>query len=192
MQDPVTGKVRKLRRAFNLPGHAHELTFSCYKRLPLLSKDRTREWFVSALDEARTKLGFELWAYVIMPEHVHVLLYPKRDNYSIADLLKAIKQPVSRNAITHLRVHAPHWLDQLKVTWPSGRVEYRFWQQGGGYDRNIYEPETAWASVNYLHENPVRRGLVSNALEWPWSSAGYYAGLEDFKLRIDDCPPDPA
>ena len=47
------GTVRKLLKTFNAPGHAHELTFSCFKRLPLLAKDRTRQWFVNALDRAR-------------------------------------------------------------------------------------------------------------------------------------------
>ena len=43
----------------------------------------------------------------------------------------------------------------------------------------------------YIHNNPVRRGLVHRPEDWPWCSAGWYAGLEDVKLAMDDCPPEP-
>src|SRR6266850_1310847 len=178
------GTVRKLRRAFDLPGHAHELTFSCHLMLPLLDRDRTRQWFVEALAAARARYRFELWAYVIMPEHAHVLLFPTGEKYSIPIILKAIKQPVARRATNFLREHAPTWLEKLKVTRPNGRVEYRFWTQGGGYDRNIFEPKVALASIEYLHNNPLRRGLVSTPDEWLWSSAAWYAG-KPAKLEMD-------
>jgi putative transposase len=70
---------RRRNKSYNEPGHAHELTFSCFKRLPLLSRDRTRRWFLEALDTARLRLQLALWAYVIMPEHVHVIVWRERD-----------------------------------------------------------------------------------------------------------------
>ncbi|MEK6643299.1 MAG: transposase [Planctomycetota bacterium] len=182
------GTVTKLRRAFNDTGHAHELTFCCYQRLPLLSKDRTREWFIEALEFARSRWTFELWAYVIMPEHVHVLLYPTSTHYDISLILKSIKLSVSRKAMHYLKKNAPHWLDKLKVVWPDGRIEHRFWQQGGGYDRNIYSEKVAWASINYIHENPVRRGLVDSKTDWRWSSARWYEGLDNVVLAMDGAP----
>ena len=132
------GTVRKLRHSFNLPGHAHELTFSCHQRLPLLSRDRTRQWFIEALESARRKHQFQLWAYVIMPEHAHVLLFSPTDDYSVSAILKSIKQPVARRGTEFLRKHSQDWLDKLKVIRPGGRIEHRFWQQGGGYDRNMF------------------------------------------------------
>src|SRR5947207_8047626 len=65
---------RKRCRSYNTPGEAHELTFSCFWRLPLLSKDRSRQWFVEALDDAPRRRDFLVWAYLIMPEHVHVIV----------------------------------------------------------------------------------------------------------------------
>ena len=181
-------QYQKRRRTYNDPGHAHELTFSCYRRLPLLNKDRTRRWLTETLDRARKRCNFELWAYVIMPEHVHLLLYPRPPDYDVAAILKAIKQPVSRQAVRFLGEHAPHWLTQLQVTRPSGRVEHRFWQQGGGYDRNIHREEVARTSIEYIHDNPVRRGLVSCATDWAWSSARYYAGMDDVSISVDEYP----
>jgi putative transposase len=184
------GTVRKTRQTVNEPGDAHELTFCCYRHLPLLSRRRTRLWFVEALDRARKTLDLELWAYVIMPEHAHVLLLPSRDDYQVAAILKAIKQPVAQRAIRFLREHSPAWLERLRIGSPRRRQEYRFWQQGGGYDRNINSAKTAWASVDYIHNNPVRRGLASNDEEWEWSSARWYAGHANVKLAMDASPPD--
>jgi putative transposase len=185
------GLVRKMRRTFDEAGHAHELTFCCHNRLPLLSKDRTRQWLVEALAAACACHHLSLWAYVIMPEHVHILFLPEDDNYHVAAVLKSIKQPVARKAVNFLRNNAPDFLEHLRVSWPGGRREYRFWQQGGGYDRNIYSADVAWASVEYIHNNPVRRGLADCAVAWPWSSARWYAGMSDVLLPMDSAPPDP-
>ncbi len=188
---PEMQTYRKRRKSFNDPGHAHELTFSCYQRWPLLGKDRTRQWLIDALGNSRRRWNLELWAYVIMPEHVHILLCPREASYDMALILKAIKQPVSRNAVRYLRRHAPDWLTKLRVTLPSGRVQHRFWQPGGGYDRNIVHEKTAWACVGYIHDNPVRRGLVGLPTDWPWSSARWYEGMDDVVLSMDNCPPSP-
>jgi putative transposase len=126
-----------------------------------------------------------------MPEHAHVLLFPRDDHYDVAQILKSIKQRVARKATNWLRQHAPEWIEHLRITWPDGRTEFRFWEQGGGYDRNIFEPKVAWAAVDYLHHNPVRRGLVSCATDWPWSSARCYAGWVNVELLVDAKPPDP-
>jgi putative transposase len=180
------GSVRKLRTTFNEPAQAHELTFSCYQRMPLLSRDRTRQWFIEALNQGREKHGFAIWAYVIMPEHAHVLTFPRTSDYDMSKVLQTIKQSVSRRAMIYLRDHVPEWMTRLEVTWPGGRTEHRFWQQGGGYDRNMFEPETIHASIDYLHNNPVRRGLAATPVDWRWSSARWYSGLmDDVPLTID-------
>ena len=176
---------RKTRCRSNTPGDAHELTFSCYQRWPLLNNDRTRRWVVDALDRARHAWNFELWAYVIMPEHMHVLLYPRSPSYDISNILKAIKLSVSRRVTRVLRNESLPLLDRLRVTWPNGRQEYRFWQQGGGYDRNLYEDKVILASIEYMHFNPVARGLVDEPTDWKWSSARWYEGLDDVVLEMD-------
>jgi putative transposase len=152
---------RKQVRSYNVPGHAHELTFSCFRRLPLLSRDRSRRWFLDALDSARRRRDLALWAYVIMPEHVHVIVWPRGGNYEVRLIRTAFKVPVQRKALTFLRQQAPEYLNQLRDEQPNGEVHYRFWQRGGGYDRNITDPDTLRTMIEYIHHNPVRRGLVS-------------------------------
>jgi putative transposase len=189
--DPNNGRVyfRKTRRRYNEIGHARELTFTCFRRYRFLERDRVRNWFIEALTEARRIEQFDLWAYVILPEHVHLLIYPRKGNGSVSNILKAIKEPVARKAIEFLKMHAPHWLGRLRVE-ERTRVRHRFWQPGAGYDRNIIQVRTVQAAIEYIHLNPVRRGLVQRALDWEWSSARWYAGLDPVKLEMDRTIPD--
>lgn len=178
----------KTRKVFNTPGHAHELTFSCYHRLPLLNRDRTRAWFIAALDTMRRQHDVALIAYVIMPEHAHVLLKPRQPDYRIEGMEKSLKQSVSRRALAWLRENHPAFLPRLAGERAGERTRYHFWQPGGGYDRNIDNPDTLRNMADYIHHNPVRRGLVARHVDWPWSSARFYAGLDDIQLAMDRIP----
>jgi putative transposase len=64
------------------------------------------------------------------------------------------------------------------------RIRRRFWQPGGGYDRNITSIEALRAMIDYIHANPVRRGLVARPEDWEWSSARWYRGLRLVKLEM--------
>jgi len=175
---------RKKLHHINLPGHAHELTFSCYRRLPLLSRELPCRWMVNALQTARARHRYSLLAFVIMPEHVHMIVYPHNADHDMAWFLKSIKQSVSRRAYAWLAKHDRLWLERLTIP-----VEgtFRFWQAGGGYDRNIDRHSTLIRMIEYIHNNPVRRGLVENAVDWLWSSASWYEGKECV-LPMDSIP----
>jgi putative transposase len=90
---------RKTCRRWNAPWDAHELTFSCFRRRAFLGKDRTRHYLAEAVNRARTIHGFHVWAYVMMPEHVHLLIWPGAEVYSISAILLSIKQSVARRAV---------------------------------------------------------------------------------------------
>jgi putative transposase len=156
------------------------LTFSCFRRYAFLQAERTCQWLADAIDEARKELQFALWAYVFMPEHVHLLVYPKETIYDISLILQQIKEPVGRKAVKYLRANAPHWLPRITVK-RGNRLERRFWQAGGGFDRNAVELQTLLAMIEYIHANPIRRGLVSRAEEWKWSSAGWLEGKNSLR-----------
>ncbi|WP_237226386.1 REP-associated tyrosine transposase [Rubinisphaera sp. JC750] len=161
---------RKQCRRYNDRGHAHFLTFSCFNRQPFLSKDRSREWMLEAMATARDRHDFHLWAYVIMPEHVHLLLWPAQEIYSVSAILKTIKQSVNRKAISYVQKNAPGFLKQMEDRQPNGNISHRFWQRGGGFDANLTEPKTIWNTIDYIHANPVRRNLCLRPTDWKWSS----------------------
>jgi len=183
-EEEYRGK-RKTCRRYNVPGDAHALTFSCFQRQAFLGRDRSRQWLVEAVATARDKHAFDLWAYVIMPEHVHLLIFPREDDYAIADILLDIKRPIARRALRFVREHAPSFLERMRDEQPSGVVHHRFWQRGGGYDRNLVSAKTIRDTIAYIHKNPVRRGLVEQPEVWRWSSAGYYVDERDVPLTPD-------
>ena len=150
-----------------------------------LSKDRSRQWLVDAVGKARGEHLFHVWAYVIMPEHAHFLLWPTQPVYDISDVLKAIKQSVTQKALLYVKSEARWFLPAMADRQPSGEVSHRFWQRGGGYDRNLFEPKAIWMEIDYLHANPVRRALCEKPEDWYWSSAADHAGVRQGPLRID-------
>jgi putative transposase len=172
------GSIRKLRRSSDDVTAAHALTFSCFGGQALLSRERPCLWLVEALDRARRGHAFDLWAYVFMPNHVHLIVWPRDDVFRVRSVLTAIKLPVSRRAVAWLSREAPGFLPRLLDAQPSGTSKYRFWQPGGGYDRDLQGPGTIHAAIDYIHANPVRAGLVDRAEQWRWSSAAYFAGGE--------------
>jgi len=180
----MSTKFKRCKR-YNDPGHAHELTFSCFRRQPFLLGDHARRWLVDAITLARKRHAFHVWAYVIMPEHAHLLIWPTRPIYNVSKILATIKLSVTRKALNHVIETAPRFLSRMEDMQPNGDIHYRFWQRGGGYDRNATEPMTIWHQIDYIHANPERRHLCRHPDDWYWSSAGVYVGLREGPISID-------
>ena len=154
---------------FNDPGHAHEITFSCFKRQSFLKSSRAKSFLADSINLARVTYQFDVWAWVFMPEHLHLLIYLKLETYSISDIFKAMKQSSARKMIAFLKKRNPDALKYLETG--LDRPKYRFWQDGGGYDRNYWTPNLIRRQIEYIHNNPVRRALVKAPEDWEWSSA---------------------
>ena len=128
-----------------------------------------------AIDRSVERHAFRLVAFVLMPEHVHLIVRPRQAEYSMPKIMAGIKLPVARRAIHFREESNSPWLAQ--ITGQRGKhTERLFWQYGGGYDRNITCGKTLLQMVDYLHNNPVRRGLVLRAGDWKWSSAAAFEG----------------
>ena len=126
-------------------GHFHFITFSCYRRQPFFRSPRGRALFERSLETMRLRYDFVVAGYVVMPEHIHMLVSePKRAILSKA--VQALKLSVSVQS-----KQRPFW-----------QIRY--------YDFNVYTPDKRSEKIQYMHRNPVKRGLVKEASEWPWSS----------------------
>ena len=120
------------------------------------------------LDEVRGRYGFALSGYVVMPEHVHLLLSePAKGTPST--LMQVLKQRVSRAG--------------NRVGSSGERLE-RFWEQRF-YDFNVWSQEKITEKLQYMHLNPVRRALVLHPKEWIWSSFSFYSDGEPGLIGID-------
>jgi REP element-mobilizing transposase RayT len=109
----------KTCKRYNVLGDAHGLTFNCFQARAFLSRQRSCAWMISALSDARASLRFDIWAYVIMPEHCHVLIFPRLPKYDISLILSAIKIPVTRRAKAFLQKNAPDALALMRDEQPN-------------------------------------------------------------------------
>jgi putative transposase len=106
-----------------------------------------------------------LAAFVYMPEHVHLLVFPLPGASGVDALLKAIKRPYSYR-IKQLLIDANSpWLPKLMMRQRPGVTTFRYWQEGPGYDRNLKHPQAVESSIDYLHNNPVRQKLCVRATD---------------------------
>jgi putative transposase len=135
---------RNLKRYYGR-GDLHFLTFSCYRRLPGLGRANSRNEFLRALDEVRTKYGFALLGYVVMPEHVHLLM-SEPEIGTPSTVVHSLKLRVSKRlrAKSETSIGAP-----------------QFWQRRF-YDFNVYSAEKRREKLEYMHRNPITRRLVKD------------------------------
>jgi len=159
-------------------GDLHFITFSCYRRLPLLETVHARDIFAQELARVRTETGFRLLGYVVMPEHVHLLMSePKVGTPS--ETIQKLKQRVSRK----IRGSESRGLFPPPSE-DNGQPLRSFWQ-ARFYDFSVYSEGKKKEKLNYMHANPVIRGLINQPMDWPWSSWSFYFGEETPLVQMD-------
>ena len=182
-----TQSHRKTIKHYHQPGDLHELTFSCYRRLPLLSNDDWRESLSRSIDSAAQEESMHVVAFVFMPEHVQLLVDPQKPKPDIGRFLARLKQPFSSKIKKRLIENKSSLLQKLTVRERPGKFCFRYWQEGPGYDRNFNQPKSILSAIDYIHENPVRRNMCRRAIDWKWSSAVWYQG-EPSQQQVPELP----
>lgn len=180
MHDRAARQYKTLHRVEH-PGHARFLTFSCAGRLPLFHDDASKRVFANALARARERYSFRLFAWVVMPEHVHLLLFPKLPEWPVERVLWGLKRGVAQSILHDWRLARPEIIRRIH----ERTGDTRFWMRGGGYDRNVWDSHELPEKIKYINDNPVRRGLVARPEDWAWSSARWYAGFREGGVTID-------
>jgi putative transposase len=163
---------RNLHRFYG-SGDLHFLTFSCYQRRPLLDTARCRDLFLQVLEAIRRRYRFVVLGYVVMPEHVHLLVSrPQRD--TLSTVVQALELGFFRRLTGSSCLFSP------------GSVSRHMWQ-ARFYDFNVWTERKRIEKLRYIHRNPVNRGLVGSPEQWPWSSfRSYFYGEPGALVRIND------
>lgn len=167
---------------FDNTDQAHFITCCTHQRLPLITNNKCRQIIVDAISFSRTKYKYRLIAYVLMPEHVHLIILPPRD-CRIGIIAGEIKQVSSRRIHEILLPVNSPLLEKMTIT-RNRLIRFTFWQRRC-YDHTCRDEDSMWEKVNYCHNNPVKRGLVKSPADWPWSSYRVYNGYENCNLGID-------
>jgi putative transposase len=141
----------------------HFLTFSCYHRQPKFGTPASYATFEFALEQARQKYSLCVYGYVVMPEHVHMLVN-EPEHGTLAQAMQSLKQSVARRLA--LRAPDPFW-------------------QARYYDFNLWSERKFVEKLRYIHRNPVARGLVAGPEDWAWSSFRHYLSGQSGPVEIE-------
>ena len=170
----------RLRRYYGA-GYFHFITTSCYQRRSMLGSRQNRNLFLQVLEQVRRRYHFVVVGYVVMPEHVHLLIgEPVRGNPSV--VMQAIKQGFARRLLRQLRSRADSRQGHL---WSAALEAGHVWQRRF-YDFVVFSEKKRVEKLHYMHRNPVKRGLVLEPEQWEWSSVRHYAGGEHGPVLVNE------
>ena len=165
----------------------HFLTFSCYHRQPLLDSPRRRDLLLQVLERIRRRYRLVVLGYVVMPEHVH-LLVSEPQRATLSDVMQALKlgfiRGLGRSAVPRSRKIGETWGTPLFDKNESAK-NHRFWQTRF-YDFNVWTEKKRIEKLCYIHRNPVKRGLVDSPEQWLWSSYRWYLSGEKGPVKVND------
>jgi REP element-mobilizing transposase RayT len=154
---------------------AYYLTSVAHKRIPVFQTDAIKQIVCDALDEARASGGIMIFAYVIMPEHVHLITDCAR---KIRDVLRFTNGVSAKRVLDHLKNSGyESSLAKLRIQEREQKHKYSLYQHHPNAFE-IYGEDTMMQKVNYIHLNPVRSGLVKRPEEYRFSSARFWQGKE--------------
>jgi putative transposase len=168
---------RNLKRYYGA-GDLHFITCSCYRRQPLLGTARRRSLLLTVLEQVRRRYAFVVIGYVIMPEHIHLLISePQEENPST--VMQALKIGFARRVLAQAR--------RRRNPLQPGLFEQEaqhIWQKRF-YDFNVWSQRKRIEKLRYMHRNPVRCGLVASPELWRWSSFRAYFFGEAGPVRVN-------
>jgi len=158
---------RNLKRFYGA-GDLHFITCSCYRRQPLLGTPRRRDLLLTVLEQVRKRYQFVVAGYVVMPEHIHLLIgEPQKKNPST--VMQALKLGFARRVLAQARRRRNPAHARLFEHEPQHIWQKRF------YDFNVWSERKRIEKLRYMHRNPVQRGLVASPELWSWSSFRAYS-----------------
>lgn len=137
----------------------------------------------NSLQYVLSKYSGKLLAYIFMPSHIHLIIYLPAGQ-SISNLMRDFKKYTSTRIRQQLEMDGHEdFIEQLRRNASGRRHNFKLWMDR--FDDVVIHSDYAMRTkINYIHQNPVRAGLVDEAEEWQYSSARFYSGLKDDFLQV--------
>ena len=159
-------------------GDAHFITCSCYQRRPMLGTAQRHDLFLRVLERTRKRYAFVVLGFVVMPEHVH-LLVSEPDQRTLSVVMQALKLAFARRVLAEQR--------RRRNPQQASLFDYKahhIWQ-ARSYDFNVWTKRKRIEKLRHMHRNPVKRGLVASPEMWRWSSYRSYAFAERGIVQVN-------
>ena len=134
----------------------------------------------SQLEQTRARYRFLVVGYVVMPEHIHLLITePEVGNPST--VMQVLKQRSARALLPKRKRRNPRQCNLF-----GNEPQHRAFWQACFYDFNVWTTKKRMEKLRYMHRNPVKRGLVETPAEWRWSSYRFYLLEESGLVRVNE------
>jgi len=171
------------RYRFHSDGAVYFVTFSVVEWLPVFVSEEAFTIVADSLNFCYDKKGLRTNAYVIMPTHFHAIMFHESfDPKSLENVVTDFRKFTGRQLCDYCEQRMPACFAETFREAAGDDRQRRFWQPSR-HPVHV-EMEAFWQTkFDYLHENPCRKGLVSRASEWRFSSASYW--LSDVKPTND-------
>lgn len=166
-------------------GHIYYITTVVYARLPIFKRPSFIIPLYDSLNYYRYKQDFRLIGYVIMPDHLHLLIW-SQDKATVANVMRDFKTFTAKRIIRQAEVEGnQNWLEQFsRAGQATGRSDHKVWQDSY-WEVDIFSAKFVRQKLNYIHRNPVAAGLVDAPEAYPYSSYRNYALDEEWLIEID-------
>jgi putative transposase len=170
---------------FHIEGHIYYVTTVVYDRVPIFTRPSFIMPLYDSLNFYRYKQGFKLLGYVIMPDHLHLIVWPFGST-TVSEIMRDYKKFTSTRIIHQAELEGiEEWIAAFqRAGHETGRSAKKVWQDSF-WDMNIYSEHILRQKLNYLHRNPVRAGLVENPEDYMYSSYRNYVCGENWLIEID-------
>ena len=161
-------RSKDFQRHYEFPGCLHELTFGTYHRQKFFRDERLAEIVTSQLLISCISLSYDLAAFVVMPDHCHLLVRSRDADYSISEFLKDLKMSSAKACFEA----QPDLRSRCGIVHGGSLRQHSLWQRGGGFDRSLYSTKAIQSSIVYIEKNPVKAELSCEPHSYTWSSSG--------------------
>ena len=159
--------------------HLHFITCSCYRRLPFLKSPHSINCFLDILEQVRVRYRFVVVGYVVMPEHIHLLI-TEPELGTPSTVMQVLKQRTARALLPRRKRRNPRQQHLF-----GEELQPRAFWQARFYDFNVWTMKKRVEKLRYMHRNPVKRGLVASPEQWAWSSYRFYLLDEAGAVRVN-------
>jgi putative transposase len=170
---------------FQIQGDVYYITSVIYNRLPVFKQPSFIIPIIDSLNFYRYKQSYRLLGFVIMPDHIHLLIWPHGDT-PVGDMMRDLKRFTSGRITRQAEVEGKQeWLNAFHAAGEkTDRAEYKVWQDDY-WDKNVFSERMVLEKLNYMHNNPVRAGLTNAAADYPYSSCRNYELNDETLIEID-------
>jgi REP element-mobilizing transposase RayT len=172
-------------KRFHIEGHIYYITTNVYQHLPIFVRPSFVIPLLDSLNFYRYKQAFKLLGYVVMPTHVHFIIWPFGES-TVSDIMRDYKEFTAMRVIRQAKVEGIEaWVAAFREAGAeTGRSDNKVWQDSY-WDENVYTERFLRQKLNYMHRNPVRAGLVEGVADYPYSSYRNYELGEEWLVEID-------